>query len=102
MTATYRPSTEENSYQGSVSRLGPQWLVLCVSGPLGRWPGWCHLQLKSRPGINSWLLIPAAAGVATALVSGPLAHWRITNGRNVNGSSRLVVSPAPWSSPRTC
>lgn len=33
------PSTEENAYQGSDSRLGPGRLGSCVGGPLGRQPG---------------------------------------------------------------
>ena len=42
------PSTEENSYQGSVSHLGLRQLGSCVGGPLGWQPGQGHLQLKKQ------------------------------------------------------
>lgn len=47
------PSTEGNSYQDSVSHLGPWWLGSCVSGSLGWQPGLGYLQLKKQ----AWHLI---------------------------------------------
>lgn len=47
------PLTEENSYQDSVSHLGPQRLGSCVGGPLGWQSGKGRLQLKKQ----TWYLM---------------------------------------------
>lgn len=86
------PSTEENSYQGSVSRPGPRRPGSCVGGPLGRQPGQGRLQLKKQTShlvsdsARRWRC-PGEVLWCRPWVRGRLSeHVRVTRGRIASAS----------------